>query len=505
MSTPHVLASNGALSIRSPLKPTVNGQRTFDRLHLIDDKKRFTPNLSDQISAWGLRNAGFDYNLVAVFGSQSTGKSTLLNQLFGTNFDVMDNSKRQQTTKGIWMCRDRDKNILVMDVEGTDGRERGEDKDFERKSALFSLASSEVLIINLWDHQVGLHQGANIGLLKTVFEVNLALFGHKSQENANPRTLLLFVIRDHIGTTPFANLQEMLTADMQHIWDTLSKPAELKDRKLKDYFDLSFTALPHKFFAAKEFESDVRVLRSCFTDKSRNDFVFKPAYHKRIPADGIAFYMKDIWEQVQRNKDLDLPMQQELLAHSRCDEISAGALAEFNDQAKPEKCQIMAGKVISGFGVMMRAWRSQALSRYDREAERYHQEIYKRKRADLVERLDSTLSLPFFRQIQNIHNDVLVSFKAEIDMGLNIAGYNFADFNGPCENAVARFIDEAREAVITEGDPTWQWADELQLLKKDIQAVIDQLCEDRRKVIIGVGILTAVSVGAVMASAATGS
>jgi Root hair defective 3 GTP-binding protein (RHD3) len=144
-------------------------------------------------------------------------------------------------------------------------------------------------------------------------------------------------------------------------------------------------------------------------------------------------------------------------------------------------------------------------ARYDREAERYHQEVYKRKRADLVERLDSTLSLPFFRQIQNIHNDVLVSFKAEIDMGLNIAGYNFADFNGPCENAVARFIDEAREAVITEGDPTWQWADELQLLKKDIQAVIDQLCEDRRKVIIGVGILTAVSVGAVMASAATGS
>ena len=31
-----------------------------------------------------------------------------------------------------------------MDVEGTDGRERGEDQDFERKSALFSLASSEV-------------------------------------------------------------------------------------------------------------------------------------------------------------------------------------------------------------------------------------------------------------------------------------------------------------------------------------------------------------------------
>lgn len=55
-------------------------------------------------------------------------------------------------------------------------------QDFERKAALFSLASSEVLIVNLWEHQVGLYQGANMGLLKTVFEVNLGLFGKKTAE-----------------------------------------------------------------------------------------------------------------------------------------------------------------------------------------------------------------------------------------------------------------------------------------------------------------------------------
>ena len=55
-------------------------------------------------------------------------------------------------------------------------------QDFERKSALFSLASSEVLLVNLWEHQVGLYQGANMGLLKTVFEVNLGLFGKKTAD-----------------------------------------------------------------------------------------------------------------------------------------------------------------------------------------------------------------------------------------------------------------------------------------------------------------------------------
>jgi len=113
--------------------------------------------------------------------------------------------------------------------------------------------------------------------------------------SANQRTLLLFVIRDHIGATPLANLQATLTADLQRIWDTLSKPADLQDRKLTDYFDLSFTALPHKVLVPDKFESDVRTLRGRFTDKSRKDFLFKPAYHKRIPADGVAFYMEGIW------------------------------------------------------------------------------------------------------------------------------------------------------------------------------------------------------------------
>jgi GTPase Era involved in 16S rRNA processing len=128
--------------------------------------------------------AGFNYHLISVFGSQSTGKSTLLNYLFGTQFGVMAEQERRQTTKGIWMSKNKRpeggsamaENILVMDVEGTDGRERGEDQDFERKSALFALATSEVLIVNIWEHQVGLYQGANMGLLKTVFEVNLQLF-----------------------------------------------------------------------------------------------------------------------------------------------------------------------------------------------------------------------------------------------------------------------------------------------------------------------------------------
>ncbi|KAJ3854447.1 RHD3/Sey1 [Lentinula lateritia] len=482
MASASIGASGNALAI-----PMTNGHSPLsERIQIINDQKQFTSELTSQIERWDLRDAGFNYNIVAVFGSQSTGKSTLLNRLFGTTFDVMDETKRQQTTKGIWMCRGKDMNIMVMDVEGTDGRERGEDQDFERKSALFSLASSEVLIINLWEHQVGLYQGANMGLLKTVFEVNLGLFGgKKAQDGTNCRTLLLFVIRDHIGTTPLANLQATLTADLQRIWDSLSKPDELKDRQLTDYFDLGFTALPHKILATEQFELETRNLRGRFVDKTKSDYLFKPTYHKRIPADGVAFYMENIWEQVQSNKDLDLPTQQELLAQFRCDEISAVALTEFNEQAKPQKRPIEAGKVVEGLGAMMRSWRTVALERYDRDASRYHQGVYKRKRADLIVSLDATLSPLFLGQLKNLHKACLGAFKKDVLEGMKGEEYNFADVVSKakvkCDN---RFTTGAKESVVDdseEGKTEWNWEEELELLREEVQSVADQCRKDETK------------------------
>ncbi|KAL1753444.1 RHD3/Sey1 [Schizophyllum commune] len=454
-----------------------------ERIQVVNEEKQFTQELSAQVERWGLRDAGFNYNIVAVFGSQSTGKSTLLNRLFGTTFDVMDETRRQQTTKGIWMCRAKAMNLLVMDVEGTDGRERGEDQDFERKSALFSLASSEILIVNLWEHQVGLYQGANMGLLKTVFEVNLGLFGKKPKDGTQSRTLLLFVIRDHIGTTPLENLRATLTADLLRIWDNLAKPDELKDRQLSDYFDLDFTALPHKVLVPDKFEAEVANLRTRFGNKEKSDYLFKPVYHKRIPADGVSMYMENIWEQVQSNKDLDLPTQQELLAQFRCDEISAVALNEFNEQAKSQKRPIEAGKVIEGLGKMMNAWRTQALERYDRDASRYHQGVYKRKRADLLAVIESSLSPMFLGQLKNLHKACLTAFKKEIVDGMKGEGYDFAEIvtkaRSTCET---RFTEGAKEALIEDTD--WVWEDELELLKEEVRSVADQCRKDETKKMI---------------------
>ena len=62
---------------------------------------------------------------------------------------------------------------LVMDLEGSDGRERGEDDtSFERQSALFALAAADVLLVNMWAKDIGRETGAGKPLLRTIFQVS---------------------------------------------------------------------------------------------------------------------------------------------------------------------------------------------------------------------------------------------------------------------------------------------------------------------------------------------
>ncbi|KAG0002195.1 Dynamin-like GTPase that mediates homotypic ER fusion [Entomortierella chlamydospora] len=418
------------------------------RLHLINEQKEFSPDLSKYVSEeWSLKDAGFNYNLAAVFGSQSTGKT------------------RMQTTKGIWISKGKDMKVLIMDVEGTDGRERGEDQDFERKSALFSVATSEVLIVNMWEHQVGLYNGANMGLLKTVFEVNLQLFGGN---RGKEKTLLLFVIRDHVGATPLANLSNTLRADLDRIWQGLSKPEGLEDCKISDYFDYMFTTLPHKLLQPEKFEIKVDQLRSRFNDPSDPNYVFQPQYSKRVPVDGLHVYAGGIWEKIMTNKDLDLPTQQELLAQFRCDEIANAAFAVFTEAIKVFRQPIEAGHLVDGLGPKMKEIRDTALKSFDKDASRYHPEVYKRKRSEVLSKANSMLNSYFVGQLKNLHKKAVSQFSTLLQEALKSDGAEFASASSTAKKEVTEFfLTEAKAIKLDETD--WEYEEEFYQLENDLQ------------------------------------
>ncbi|TGJ86082.1 hypothetical protein E0Z10_g2711 [Xylaria hypoxylon] len=423
-------------------------------VQVIDEDKEFNSNLGSYLQATDVADAGFNYHIISVFGSQSTGKSTLLNNLFGTEFNVMSETERRQTTKGIWMSKNKTAsmtdNILVMDVEGTDGRERGEDQDFERKSALFALATSEVLIVNIWEHQVGLYQGANMGLLKTVFEVNLQLF-LKDKQQSTPRSLLFFVIRDHIGNTPLANLRNTLVQDLTKLWSTISKPQGLEKANIEDYFDFAFATLPHKILQPEKFIDEVKNLGRRFIAGSRSSRtklqhgeqeleggLFLAEYHRRIPADGFSVYAEGVWDQIVHNKDLDLPTQQELLAQFRCDEISRDVLILFDATIGPlEEQQAEASRVgnplvLADLGDTGKRTREKCVKAFETQASRYHKAVYARKRTELESKIDQRLKTLYQGQLTAAHKSGVTSFSDAVSGAVKAgqksgAAYEFAD------------------------------------------------------------------------------
>ncbi|KAK3169742.1 Dynamin-like GTPase that mediates homotypic ER fusion [Lepraria neglecta] len=510
-TAPSVMSVNGHFANMGE-KPTK--EQYEHGIQVINENQEFNPTVPQYLSFEKVSSAGFKYHLISVFGSQSTGKSTLLNYLFGTEFGVMSEDDRRQTTKGIWMSKNKKShsttdskkmadNILVMDVEGTDGRERGEDQDFERKSALFALATSEVLIVNIWEHQVGLYQGANMGLLKVVFEVNLELFLKNSK--SNPRSLLFFVIRDHLGTTPLANLRNTLVQDLTRIWSGLNKPPGLEKSKIGDYFDFAFAALPHKILQPERFMSEVAKLGTRFREghrdprrdplRSDQEFeggIFLPEYHRRIPADGFSIYAEQVWDQIVNNKDLDLPTQQELMAQFRCDEISREALVGFDETIIPfenkqaEGIRLGSPEVLGGLGAAMRTARMKTVKNFETEASRYHKGVYARKKAELESKIDGRLKVLFQGQLSAAHKSGVRDFSNAVSAAVKAgqkkgASYDFAEIvDQEKKTVLAKFEKEAR-GVLVEGAPWSNYKQEMSLYQKDLSEVSGRLRRDEMR------------------------
>ncbi|KAI2625462.1 RHD3/Sey1 [Xylaria nigripes] len=473
-------------------------------VQVIDEEKEFNTNLSSYLVATDVAESGFNYHIISVFGSQSTGKSTLLNNLFGTDFNVMSETERRQTTKGIWMSKNKTgsmtDNILVMDVEGTDGRERGEDQDFERKSALFALATSEVLIVNIWEHQVGLYQGANMGLLKTVFEVNLQLFLKDKQ--STPRSLLFFVIRDHIGNTPLANLRNTLIQDLTKIWSSISKPQGLESSRIEDYFDFAFAALPHKILQPDKFVDEVKNLGKRFVVGSKSSKtqgeqeieggVFLPDYHRRIPADGFSVYAEGVWDQIVNNKDLDLPTQQELLAQFRCDEISREVLIQFDtaigplEEQQAEATRIGKPLVLVELGETGKRTREKCVKTFEVQASRYHKAVYTRKRTELESKIDQRLKALYHGQLTSAHKSGVASFTDAVTGAVKAgqksgAAYEFAEIVAAEK---VKCFDHFKAEVHTLTIPGVAWTDfkpQLDLFEKELDHVSARLRKEEMR------------------------
>ncbi|XP_031092080.1 protein ROOT HAIR DEFECTIVE 3-like [Ipomoea triloba] len=413
-----------------------------------------------------LAECGLSYAVVSIMGPQSSGKSTLLNHLFHTNFREMDAFKgRSQTTKGIWMarCVGIEPCTLVMDLEGTDGRERGEDDTaFEKQSALFALAVSDIVLINMWCHDIGREQAANKPLLKTVFQVMMRLFSPR-------KTTLLFVIRDKTRT-PLENLEPVLREDIQKIWDTVPKPEAHKETPLSEFFNVEVVALNSYEEKEELFLEQVANLRQRFFHSIAPGGL---AGDRRavVPASGFSFSAQQIWKVIKENKDLDLPAHKVMVATVRCEEIANEKYASFT--ANEEWCQLdeaVQSHAVPGFGKKLSSMLGTCLTEYEAEVTFFDEGVRLAKRKQLEEKL-LQLTLPAYQyMLGHIRSETLETFKKEFDIALN-EGKGFAMAARGCtESSMAQFDERCADAVIDQAN--WDSSKTRDKLTRDIDGHI---------------------------------
>ena len=350
--------------------------------------------------------SGKVYQTIGIIGCQSSGKSTLLNHVFNTKFEIMsDDIGRAQTTKGIWIALNKEYNTIIFDVEGTDSKERGDDRlKFEQCSSLFTLAMSDVLMINMWTNDIGRYTASNYGVLKVVFEQNLKLFQQESEKK------IIIVLRDFDSNVDdISKLKEGIMSDMIKIWNEIPKPEEFKDQPCSKYFKFEFITLAHKFYQTEKFNQGIEEIKDRLkrgkddkkTGANMNSIFNLVDYDKNVPIDGFYKYCLDIWTNILNNKDLNIPGQKEMLARFKCEEIKMASLNLVEQKINELEIE-STSNIMNDFGEKAKQILQEAMNNYDPLAKNYLSYIYQDVRNSLEEDLSNKMYSGFSNQLKRL-------------------------------------------------------------------------------------------------------
>ncbi|CAG7853197.1 SubName: Full=Related to Protein sey1-Schizosaccharomyces pombe {ECO:0000313/EMBL:CCA75551.1} [Serendipita indica DSM 11827] len=184
------------------------------------------------------------YRIVAVFGRQNGGKTTLINHLTGSTMPVMRAGVRQATTHGVHAVILNQWQLLILDFEGTDSSQQADPKLTGTMLGLLAMVTCDLVVINVNDSELALDQGSGFPLLQAIIK---AKFNYaRISKSRHQRTGILFAIRDYDPEADMAGEDSTLTWLQSRCKEEWAKVQEL-DYDESFSFDEHFTVDIHKF------------------------------------------------------------------------------------------------------------------------------------------------------------------------------------------------------------------------------------------------------------------
>ncbi|KAK1866976.1 hypothetical protein I4F81_009488 [Pyropia yezoensis] len=415
--------------------------------------------------------------VVAILGAQGSGKSTLLNALFDTSFAVGDaGAIGEATTAGVAAARAAsDDRVLVLDVEGADARSRGPaGRAFASRCAAFAAALADVVLLNLWYHDVGRVEASSYALLKTLFtEVakNVASGG-------DFRVAVVFVIRDVEPGVDTDDLRDLLVADAMDLWDGL-KLDDAGPMQLEEHVDFSVVPLPHKKHEEEEFEAATAAFADRLVNPDDVNYLPKAEYSKNVPADGFATFSRSLWDAsyadshaADREVGGDVTADGEggmLEATFRCDALFSDVLQSASREVSELSRTLEAGEKVPALGAKLEELMTHACEIYDAGTEAFvDAPVHSRKRRELEAVVDTMAHSVFIKQLQAIRESSLAAFKTTLasdDMPPDFAFFS----------ADSQFVREAETAKVS--STNWTYAAE----RTDLQGLMQEITAQRRR------------------------
>ena len=311
----------------------------------------------------------------------------------------MDSSiRRGQTTKGVWIAADFNSKVLIIDCEGTDSKSRTEEDrgKFEHSSSLFSLAMSDILIINMWTSDVGRYTASNYGVLKIVFEMNLKLFEQKTAKK------IIIFLRDF---DPDRNrkdkIESLILEDIHKIWKEIKIPEKFAGKGPENFFSFEFITLPHLIYKKDDFDKEIDNLRKRLDKNNEKYFFSNLSSIKNVPADGLKQYVNQIWKDILNDKDLDIPSQREMLANYRCTEIKNNILNLYDKEIK-DLIKSSSEKNIENIKDIFLDIKNRICNEYEKQASNYVEKVYKNIYEQLLDQLSKKLYICFSNQTKRL-------------------------------------------------------------------------------------------------------
>lgn len=196
----------------------------------------------------------------------------------------------------------------------------------------FALVGANVLLVNVWEKQVGQHSGTQYETLSIVMRICIDQFKLES-----PKTIL-FCLRD--SNTPEygqGELKRKLEQDVLKLWRDVWAGAK------KTTLSEKYQSTPERFFTLEvaflreydadypeDFEADILKLRERFLVPTVPGYLFRKQNQEyNLPIRDLAPLLNHVWESLTSHKELNLPNEKVQLANYRCEQITEELKKKF--------------------------------------------------------------------------------------------------------------------------------------------------------------------------------